>query len=68
LTLAEKLGKGKFSADGPVKIGTARFDHTKCLPWAFNTPCIVCQENCPVSPKAIYTREIFNPILSADKI
>jgi polyferredoxin/formate hydrogenlyase subunit 6/NADH:ubiquinone oxidoreductase subunit I len=68
LTLAEKLGKGKFSADGPVKIGTARFDHTKCLPWAFNTPCIVCQENCPVSPKAIYTREIFNPVLSTDKI
>jgi Pyruvate/2-oxoacid:ferredoxin oxidoreductase delta subunit len=25
-------------------------------------PCIVCQENCPVSPKAIYTREDFNPI------
>jgi len=22
-------------------------------------PCIVCQENCPVSPKAIFTREYF---------
>jgi Pyruvate/2-oxoacid:ferredoxin oxidoreductase delta subunit len=25
-------------------------------------PCIVCQENCPVSPKAIKTRVIFNSI------
>jgi ferredoxin len=27
-----------------------------------DTPCIVCQENCPVSPKAIFTREYFNPV------
>ena len=27
-------------------------------------PCIVCQENCPVSPKAIFTRELFNTIRS----
>jgi Pyruvate/2-oxoacid:ferredoxin oxidoreductase delta subunit len=25
-------------------------------------PCIVCQENCPVSPKAIFTREYFSTI------
>ncbi|MCX5632546.1 MAG: 4Fe-4S binding protein [Phycisphaerae bacterium] len=59
LTLAEKLGKGNFESNGPVKLGTAFFDKTRCLPWAFNTPCIVCQENCPVSPKAIYTRTVF---------
>jgi ferredoxin len=59
LTLAEKIGKGKFADKGPIKIGTAFVDKTKCLPWAFNTPCIVCQENCPVSPKAIITRTIF---------
>ena len=59
LTLAEKIGKGKFADKGPVKIGTAFVDRAKCLPWAFNTPCIVCQENCPVSPKAIYTRTVF---------
>ncbi|MGB8226113.1 MAG: 4Fe-4S binding protein [Sedimentisphaerales bacterium] len=59
LTLAEKLGKGKFESNGPIKLGTAFFDKAKCLPWAFNTPCIVCQENCPVSPKAIYTRTVF---------
>ncbi|MBN1788792.1 MAG: 4Fe-4S binding protein [Sedimentisphaerales bacterium] len=59
LTLAEKLGKGKFEDKGPVKIGTASFDKTRCLPWARNIPCIVCEENCPVSPKAIYTRTVF---------
>jgi ferredoxin len=25
-------------------------------------PCIVCEENCPVSPKAIYTQEYFDII------
>jgi Pyruvate/2-oxoacid:ferredoxin oxidoreductase delta subunit len=25
-------------------------------------PCIVCEENCPVSPKAIYTQEYFNTV------
>ena len=25
-------------------------------------PCIVCQENCPVSPKAIYVREEFQVV------
>jgi len=34
----------------------------RCLPWAMDTPCIVCQENCPVSPKAIFTREVFTPV------
>lgn len=60
LTFAEKLGKGKFSNNGPIKIGTAAFDRTRCLPWAANTPCLVCEENCPVSPKAIYTRTVFS--------
>ena len=29
---------------------------------AMDRPCIVCQENCPVSPKAIFTRELFNTV------
>ncbi|HBR20337.1 MAG: hypothetical protein A2Y13_02175 [Planctomycetes bacterium GWC2_45_44] len=56
LTLSEKLGKGNFADKGPIKIGTAVIDHAKCLPWAFGVPCIVCQENCPVSPKAIHIK------------
>lgn len=53
LTLDEKLGRGTFESAGPVRIGMAFVDRNRCLPWSFGTPCIVCQENCPVSPKAI---------------
>ena len=59
LTLAEKLGKGDFTDKGPVKIGIAVIDRVKCLPWTYDVPCIVCQETCPVSPKAIYTRTVY---------
>jgi len=62
ITLDEKLGTGDFASKGPVKLGTAFFDRNRCLPWAFDKPCIVCEENCPVSPKAIYTREVFSTI------
>ncbi len=34
-------------------IGLAIIDQTRCLPWAQNTPCSVCQEMCPVPDKAI---------------
>lgn len=36
-----------------VKIGTAWIDKSRCLPYALGKPCIVCEEHCPVSPKAI---------------
>jgi polyferredoxin len=62
ITLSEKLGKDEFAAAGPIKLGTAFVDRNRCLPWSFDKPCIVCQENCPVSPKAIYTQECFNTI------
>ncbi|MHC4616874.1 MAG: 4Fe-4S binding protein [Planctomycetota bacterium] len=62
ITLAEKLGQDEFEKAGPVKIGTAFVDRNRCLPWAMNKPCIVCEENCPVSPKAIYTQEYFETV------
>ena len=40
----------------PVKLGTAFYDRGRCLPWAMATECIVCEEWCPTSPKAIYLR------------
>jgi ferredoxin len=57
INLDEKLGEGEFADAGPIKLGTAFFDRNRCLPWAMDKPCIVCEENCPLSPKAIYTRE-----------
>jgi polyferredoxin len=62
ITLAEKHGTGEFAERGPIKMGTAFFDRNRCLPWAMDKPCIVCEENCPVSPKAIYTQECFNTV------
>ena len=41
----------------PTRIGTAFFDRGRCLPWAFGTTCIVCEEWCPTSPKAIWLEE-----------
>ncbi len=52
LTMERRTG-----ADGkpPVKIGTAFIDRGRCLPWGMDKPCLVCEEVCPVSPKAIVT-------------
>ena len=56
--LPQKLGIGEFVDAGPVKTGTAFYDRGRCLPWAMDTPCVVCEEVCPTSPKAIYSREV----------
>jgi len=42
------------SAAKPVRLGTAFYDRGRCLPWAMATDCIVCEEWCPTSPKAVY--------------
>jgi len=48
---------GRTSQDpAPIRIGTAFYDRGRCLPWAMATECIVCEEWCPTSPKAIYLR------------
>ncbi len=53
LTQKQKVGDKETP---PNRIGTAFFDRGKCLPWAMATPCIVCEEWCPTSPKAIYLK------------
>lgn len=58
ISIEEKNGRGEFAEQGPVRIGTAFYDHGRCLPWAMETPCVVCEEVCPTSPKAIYSREV----------
>ena len=45
----------------PISIGTAMYDQGRCLPWAMATPCIVCEEFCPTSPKAIWAEDVEVP-------
>ncbi|MHC4477940.1 MAG: 4Fe-4S binding protein [Planctomycetota bacterium] len=71
ITIDEKLGRGDYADAGAIRIGTAFVDRSRCLPWALGRPCIVCEENCPLSPKAIYTCLYFeivrNGILTVKK-
>jgi len=62
ITLDEKLGLGDHASAGPIRLGTAFVDRGRCLPWAMDRPCIVCEENCPVSPKAIFVEEHFRTV------
>jgi formate hydrogenlyase subunit 6/NADH:ubiquinone oxidoreductase subunit I len=39
-------------------IGLASIDTDRCLPWAYDVPCIVCEEVCPVADKAILLDEV----------
>ena len=58
ISIEEKTGIGEHTEQGPVKLGTAFYDRGRCLPWAMETPCVVCEEVCPTSPKAIFSREV----------
>lgn len=68
LSLEEKLGLGEFASQGPVRLGTAFVDRSRCLPWALDRPCLVCHELCPVSPKAIFTRTVFESIRDGQEL
>jgi polyferredoxin len=61
ITEKQKLGIDQK----PISIGTAFFDQGRCLPWSMGTPCIVCEEFCPTSPKAIWAEEVEVPKRSA---
>ncbi|MDH5674380.1 MAG: 4Fe-4S dicluster domain-containing protein [Myxococcales bacterium] len=55
ISVEKKLGLGEHEDAGPLRLGTAFFNRGRCLPWAMETPCVVCEEVCPVTPKAIGT-------------
>jgi MauM/NapG family ferredoxin protein len=55
LAPARKTG---YDGKPPVRIGTAFVDRSRCLPWAMQTPCIVCEEMCPTDPKAIWFQSV----------
>lgn len=54
LTMEQKVGSKEIV---PNRIGTAFVDPGRCLPWSMATKCIVCEEWCPTSPKAIYLQD-----------
>ena len=55
ITALDRVGKPPDKE--PIRLGTAFFDRGRCLPWAMGTPCIVCEEVCPTSPKAIWLQD-----------
>jgi polyferredoxin len=57
ITEKAKMGIGQK----PISIGTAMYDQGRCLPWSMATPCIVCEEFCPTSPKAIWAEDVEIP-------
>ncbi len=57
LTVAAK-GWAEPGKGTPVRVGTAFIDRGRCLPWANARPCIVCEEVCPTSPKAIWLEDV----------
>ncbi|MFC1808508.1 4Fe-4S binding protein [Candidatus Omnitrophota bacterium] len=38
-----------------VRLGRAEIDRTRCVAWAQNMECLVCEEHCPIPNKAIKT-------------
>ena len=46
-----------------TKIGVAIIDKGRCLPYAYGTPCIVCEEVCPTPKKAIW----LEPVMVRDR-
>jgi polyferredoxin len=69
-TSGEKGWAAETKAAKPIRIGTAFYDRGRCLPWAMAIECIVCEEWCPVSPKAIYLRpaEVFDAAGNAKQV
>lgn len=58
MTPAQKNGVDEYRGKREqMSIGTAFYDRGRCLPWGMDTPCVVCEEVCPTSPKAIFSRE-----------
>jgi polyferredoxin len=54
LTVAQKgWTNAPDRAKEPIRLGLARYDRNRCLPWAKEQECSVCMESCPVMPKAI---------------
>jgi polyferredoxin/formate hydrogenlyase subunit 6/NADH:ubiquinone oxidoreductase subunit I len=47
----------ELTAKRQTVIGQAYVDQNRCIPWADQKDCIVCQEMCPATPKAVVLDE-----------
>jgi ferredoxin len=54
---SEAIRPLSLEAKQSTVIGRAYIDTDRCLPWADNVPCGVCEEMCPVPDKAILFEE-----------
>lgn len=43
----------ELEAKKKMRMGTAYFDKSRCIPWYRGEDCLVCEEHCPVPDKAI---------------
>jgi MauM/NapG family ferredoxin protein len=43
----------KLDVKQATALGTASINRSRCIPYTEGTDCLVCEEHCPVSPKAI---------------
>jgi MauM/NapG family ferredoxin protein len=48
----------EVEAKQQIHIGTAYLDRNRCLPFANDRSCIVCEEHCPTPKKAIWFQEV----------
>ncbi len=53
MTWAPTVGIVQWADETLQVLGVAVIDRDRCLPWAADTPCIVCEEMCPVPEKAV---------------
>lgn len=68
VSVEEKLGLGDYAEQGPIKLGTAHYDVGRCLPYSKNIPCVVCEEVCPTSPKAIFSERQMRTVREGKKM
>jgi formate hydrogenlyase subunit 6/NADH:ubiquinone oxidoreductase subunit I len=68
ISIEQKLGLGEFADQGSIKLGTAHIDPGRCLPLSKGVSCVVCEEVCPTSPKAIYSEREMRPVRDGRKV
>lgn len=52
------IPKVPLSEKQRFQIGKSHFDKNRCLPYAKEVPCMVCEEHCPIYDKAIRFHEV----------